>query len=124
MLAADPNALVVVSARGASEAHKCFPGVAGFPGGGVRDVDYVRIVGGDGNAHRAGTAATDAAIAVDEVPRFSGVIGAVNPCSLLCLHRGVYAIRFALRDPHADAAETALFRRQRAAGWLPPVAPP
>src|SRR5260370_39600228 len=102
MLAADPNAVVVVSARGACEAHKCFPGVAGFPGGGVRDVDYIRIVGRDGDAHRAGTAATDAAIAVDEGPRFSGVIGAVNPCSLLCLNRGVYALRLAWRDRDAD----------------------
>src|SRR5713226_7740948 len=98
MLAADPNALVVVAARGASEARKCFPGVAGFPGSGVRDVNYIRIVGGDGNAHRAGTAATDAAIAVDEVPRFSGVIGAVNTRSLLCFHRGVYALRLTWRD--------------------------
>src|SRR5260370_35932380 len=87
MLAADPNALIVVSARGASETHKCFPGVAGFPGGGVRDVDYVRIVGGDGNAHRAGTAATDAAIADDDGPRFSGCMGAVSPLPLLVLSR-------------------------------------
>src|SRR6266436_4795009 len=116
MLAADPNALVVVAARGASEARKRFPGVAGFPGGGVRDVDYVRIVGGDGNAHRAGTAATDAAIAVDEVPRFSSVIGAVNPCSLLCLNRGVYAFRLTWRDHDTDAPETAIFRRRQALG--------
>src|SRR5260370_20842679 len=116
MLAADPYELVVVSARGASEAHNRFSGAAGFPGGGVRNVDYIRIVGGDGNAHRAGTAATDAAIAVDEGPRFSGVIGAVNPCSLLCLNRGVYAIRLAWRDRDADAAATAIFRRRQGLG--------
>src|SRR5258707_3403160 len=116
MLAADPYALVVVSARGASEAHKRFSGAAGFPGGGVRNVDYIRIVGRDGDAHRAGTAATDAAIAVDEGPRFSGVIGAVNPCSLLCFDRSVYAIRLTWRDRDANAAETAIFRRRQAIG--------
>src|SRR5713101_2720502 len=123
MLAADPNALVVVSARGASEAHKCFPGVAGFPGGGVRDVDYVRIVGRDGDAHRAGTAAADAAIAVDEVPRFSGVIGAVNSRSLLCFHRGVHAAWLTWRDRDTDAAETAIVRRWQALRYLAPVVP-
>src|SRR6267143_3773121 len=116
MLAADPNALVVVSARGASEARKRFPGVAGFPGSGVRDVDYIRIVGRDGDAHRAGNAATDAAIGVDEAPRFSSVIGAINPCSLLCLNRGVYAIRSTWRDRDTDAAETAIVRRRQALG--------
>src|SRR5260370_42433889 len=123
MLAADPNALVVVAARGASEARKRFPGVAGFPGGGVRNVNYIRIVGRDGDAHRAGTAATDAAIGVNEAPRFSSVIGTVNTRSLLCFHRGVYAIRLAWRDRDADAAETAIFRRRQALRYLPPVVP-
>src|SRR4029077_9292119 len=108
MLAADPNALVVVAAGGSPEAHKRFPGVAGSPGGGVRDVDHIRIVGRDGDAYRAGTAATDAAIAVNETPRFSSVIGPINPCSLLCFDRSVYALRLTWRDRDTDAAETAI----------------
>src|SRR5260370_728372 len=111
MLAADPNAVVVVSARGACEAHKCFPGVAGFPGGGVRNVNYIRIVGRDGDAHRAGTAATDAAIGVNEAPRFSTVIGARNPCSLLCFDRSVYPIRLTWLDHDTDTAGLAPPRR-------------
>src|SRR6266481_6863529 len=116
MLAADPNALVVVAARGASEADECLSGVAGLPGSGVRDVDHIRIVGRDGDAHGTGTAAANAAIAVNEAPRFPGVVGTVNTRSLLCFHRGVYALRLTWRDRDTDAPETAIFRRRQALG--------
>src|SRR5260370_24184463 len=111
MLAANPNALVVVSPRCAPEAHKCFPGVAGFPGAGVRDVNYVRILGRDGNPHRAGAAAPDASVAVNKAPRFSRIIRPVDSRSLLSFHRAVHAMRLTRRNRDADATQTSIVRR-------------
>src|SRR5712692_7046443 len=65
---ADPNALVIVAAGRALETNKSFSSVRGFPRRGVRDVNDVRIVRRDGDAHRPRTATTDAAVAVYKLP--------------------------------------------------------
>src|SRR5260370_18954922 len=104
MLAADPNALVVVAAGGAAEADECLSGVAGFPRSGVRDVDHIGIVGRDGDAHSTGTAAADAAVAVNEFPRFPSIIGTVNTPALPFFHRGVYPPPLTWRNRKTDAA--------------------
>src|SRR5260370_26054483 len=123
MLAANPNAVVVVSGRCSPEAHKCFSGVAGFPGAGVRDVNYVRILGRDGNPHRARAAATDASVAVNKAPRFSLIIRPGDSRSLLSFHRGVHAMRFTRRNRDAGATQTSIVRRWQPLRQLPPDIP-
>src|SRR5258706_3379329 len=98
VLAADPDALIIIAARRAPESHKCFSRVAGLPGGGVRDVDQIRIIGRNGNAHGTGPAATNAPVRVDETPGFSRVIGTVHARSLFCLDRGVDSMRLTRGD--------------------------
>src|SRR5260370_167006 len=71
MLAANPNALVVVSPRCPPESHKCFSGVAGFPGAGVRDVNHIWIIGRDGNPHRPRAAAPAPSVAGKHPQRFA-----------------------------------------------------
>src|SRR6266852_6383682 len=116
VLAADPNALIVIAARCAAEADKRFPSIARFPSGGVRDEDHVRIVRRNCNAHRTGTAAADTAIAVGEAPGFSGVIRTVDTGSFFCLHRGVNTMRLTWRNRNANATETTIVRRRQTLG--------
>src|SRR5467141_3079378 len=103
---ADPDALVVVAARRTFEPHKCFSTVRRLPRRSVRDVNDVRIVRRDGDARRARTAATDAAVGVYLFPRFAGIIGTVDTAIFLCFHGGVNAVRLAVRNGNADAAQT------------------
>ena len=106
IFAADPDALVVVAAGRALESNKRFSAVLRFPRRSVRDVDDVRIVRGNGNTHRAGTATADATIAIYQVPGFAGVVGTVDAGAIFFrFHRGVDPIRLALRNGNADAAE-------------------
>src|SRR5712675_760900 len=116
MLAADPNALVVVAARCASETNKRLPRVARFPCGGICDVDHVRIVRRDRDSHCAGTAPADTAIAVDQAPGFSRVVRTVDSRSFFCFHRGVNAMRLGWRNCNADATESAIVRRRQTLG--------
>src|SRR5260370_4825426 len=111
MLAANPNALVVVSPRCPPESHKCFPGVAGFPGAGVRDVNHIWIIGRDGHPHHAGAPAPDASVAVNMAPQFSRIIRPVDSRSLLSFHRGVHAMRLTRRDRDANPTHTSIVRR-------------
>src|SRR5712664_3270059 len=111
IFAADPDALVVVAAGRALESNKSFSAVLRFPRRSVRDVDDVRIVRGNGNTHRAGTATADATIAIYQVPGFAGVVGTVDAGAIFFrFHRGVDPIRLALRNGNADAAEAVLGR--------------
>src|ERR1700730_204263 len=114
MLAANPNALVIVPARCAPEAHKCFSSVARFPSSGVRDVDQIGIIGRDSNAHRTRSAAADTAITVNKAPELSRIIRPVHSGPFLCFHGGVHAMRLTRRNRDADAAQTSIVRRWQA----------
>src|SRR6267378_2017894 len=116
MLAADPNALVIVAARCAPEPNKRLPSITRLPSGGIRDINHVRIVGRNRDSHCAGTAPADAAIAVDQAPGFSGVVRAVDSRSLFCFHRSVNAMRLGWRNCNADATESAVVRRRQTLG--------
>src|SRR6266852_9195094 len=106
MLAADQNARIVIAARCAAKSDEGLSAVTRFPSGGVCNVNHVRIVGCNCNAHSTGTSATDTAIAVDQAPRFSGVIRTVDTGSFFCLHRGVNTMRLTWRNRNANATET------------------
>src|SRR5436309_4483289 len=101
----DPDALVIVAARRTFKTDEGFASVAGFPGGGVRHIDEIRIVGGNGDAHGARSAATDATVGVYELPRFAGVIRKIDTGASLGFHGGVDAVRLARSYSDADASE-------------------
>src|SRR6267154_56979 len=122
MLAADPNALVVIPARRTPKSNKCLSCIARFPSCGIRDINHIRIVRRDRDAHRTGSAAADATIAVDQGPGFPGIIRAVNSRSLLCFHRRVYAMRLTQRHRNSDSAETAIVRCGQTLGQRVPSA--
>src|SRR5260370_11215010 len=93
MFHANPDALIIVAAGGSFETYKCFSSVRGLPRRGVRNVNDFRIVRSDGNAHRARTAAADAAVAIDLLPRLANIIGTINArVAALGLHPGVLTV--------------------------------
>src|SRR5712664_2054568 len=118
---ADPDALVIVAAWRALEAHKSFSAVRRFPCRGVRYINDFRIVRRNGDAHRARAAAADAVVAVRQLPGFSGVVGALNAGVFLSFDCGIEAVRLAARDGDADAAQT-IGGRGKAFGARAPVA--
>src|SRR5208283_4657542 len=117
----DPDALVVVAAGRAFEAHKGLPGVGGFPCGGVGDIDEVGIVWRNGDAHGARPAATDAVIPVDMLPAFAGIVGAVDAGLFLRLGGQIHALGIAGSDGDTDAAKQVV-RSGKAFRYLPPGA--
>src|SRR4029077_15181104 len=101
----DPDPLVVVAAGSAFEANICFSSICGFPRSGVRDVDQIRIVWRNDDAHRARTTASDAMVTIHELPGFAGIIGALDP-GIFCRFRGeIHALRTAWGNGDADASQ-------------------
>ena len=118
---ADPNALVIVAAGSAFESDKCLSAVGGFPRRGVRDVKPIRIVRRDSDAHSARAAAADAAVGVYQLPRFAGILGAVDAGIFSGLHGGVNDVRPAARNGDADAADVIIGCRKSFGERMPSI---
>ena len=122
----DPQVLVVVAARSASQRQPGAAAVAGLHGDDAGAVDDIRIAGID--AHHGQIAAADAqrraGVRGDALPALAGVVGAKHAQSrrrgvvtrLIGPHRGIQAPRRARRDRNVDLRQV---RRQARAEARP-----
>src|SRR6266702_7236434 len=118
---ADPDALVIVAAGRAFESRKSFSAVRGFPRRRIRNVNHVRIVRRDRDAHRARAAAADAPVAVYLFPGLACIVRAIDSRALGGLRRNIDALRIAWRNGNADSPEPFACSRQSLGQRLPGI---
>ena len=118
---ADPDALVIVAARRAFEPHECFSAVRGLPRRSVRDINHVRIVRRDGDAHRARAAAADAVVGVCLFPGFSRIVRAIHSPDLGSFCRNIDSLCIARRNRNADSPKPFARSRQSLVQRLPSI---
>src|SRR5438876_4236336 len=119
---ADPDALVTVAAGRAFESHKCFSAVRGFPRGGVRHVNHVRIVRRNSDAHRARAAAPDSAVAVYLLPGLARIVRAIDSRAFRGFRQNLDSLRIAWRNGNPDSPEAFRYSRQSFGQRLPGLA--
>ncbi len=119
VVAIEPNSLVVIAARRALPSHKSFSAVHRFPGGGIRNVNHVRIFRRHCNSHRARPSSAYPPIVIHLRPGFSAIVRAIHAGFFAALDRCVDSLRIARRNRQPNPRDSLFRSGQSVRQWFP-----